>query len=84
MSTPTQQSPEIDTIVETMFGMAHSWLGMVEGMTRAMMRNPLGYSASTEAANLLARTTNLGNGGMTDGERQQAERRQQGQRRDQD
>jgi len=68
--------PEIDNIVETMFGMAHSWLGMIEGMTRAAMRNPLAYSASTEAANLLARTANLGNGGMTDAERQQSEQRQ--------
>ena len=34
MSNP-QQSPEIDSIVETMFGMAHSWLGMAEGVTRA-------------------------------------------------
>jgi hypothetical protein len=76
MSTSPQSPPEIDSIVETMFGMAHSWLGMIEGMTRAAMRNPLAYSASTEAANLLARTADLGNGGMTDAARQQAEQRQ--------
>ena len=39
------------------------------------MRGPLAYSPATEAANLLARTANLGNGGMTDGERQQSEQR---------
>jgi len=50
------------------------------------MRNPLAYSASTEAANLLARTANLGNGGMTDAAREQAERRARegGQHREQD
>jgi hypothetical protein len=87
MSAP-QQSPEIDSIVETMFGMAHSWLGMIEGMTRAAMRGPLAYSPATEAANLLARTANLGNGGMTDDERQRAEGRARdsrgGQHREQD
>jgi hypothetical protein len=88
MSTSADQStpPEIENIVETMFGMAHSWLGMIEGMTRAAMRNPLAYSASTEAANLLARTANLGNGGMTDAAREQSERRARegGQHREQD
>jgi hypothetical protein len=73
------QAQQFEGMIETTFTMWRSWLTMTEGLVRALFRNPLGYSPSTEAINYLARLSEAreggGNGGMTDAERIESERR---------
>jgi hypothetical protein len=58
MSVPTERAEQIEQIerlVDSGFEAAVSWLTMLQAWLKITMTAPLGYSAASEAANLLAR-----------------------------